>query len=135
MNTLGRIEFTPRPAKPKEQGSEVPWGIERVKAPKAWAKTQGAGVKVAVIDTGIDFKHPDIAPNYGGGVNVVEEGASPMDDNGHGTHVAGTIAAVKDNKGVVGVALPVYAVKVLDKDGAGTPRASWRASPGPSRTR
>ena len=121
MNTLGRIEFTPRPAKPKEQGSEVPWGIERVKAPKAWAKTQGAGVKVAVIDTGIDFKHPDIAPNYGGGVNVVEEGASPMDDNGHGTHVAGTIAAVKDNKGVVGVApkAKVYAIKVLDKDGGG----------------
>ena len=121
MNTLGRIEFTPRPAKPKEQGSEVPWGIERVKAPKAWAKTQGAGVKVAVIDTGIDFKHPDIAPNYGGGVNVVEEGASPMDDNGHGTHVAGTIAAVKDGKGVVGVApkAKVYAIKVLDKDGGG----------------
>ncbi|MFA5140982.1 MAG: S8 family peptidase [Elusimicrobiota bacterium] len=100
---------------------EMPWGIARVKAQSAWERTQGDGVKVAVVDTGIDFKHPDLAANYAGGTNVVDSKKSPMDDNGHGTHVAGTIAAVKDGQGVVGVApkAKLYAVKVLDGDGGG----------------
>lgn len=103
--------------------AELPWGIRRVGAPDAWTKTQGEGVKVAVIDTGIDAAHPDLAGQVAGGFNALS-GAKPdawQDDEGHGTHVAGTIAAKRDGKGVVGVApkARLYAVKVLDKDGNG----------------
>ncbi|MDD2804189.1 MAG: S8 family peptidase [Elusimicrobiales bacterium] len=104
---------------------EIPWGVSRVNAQAAWDYTAGRGVKVAVIDTGMDFNHPDLAPNYKGGYNAVDPAAAPMDDQGHGTHVAGTIAAVKDGKGVAGVApaADLYAVKVLDKNGSG--QYSW----------
>lgn len=114
----------PRPAFPLPAGvdaAEVPWGILRVDAPAAWSVTKGEGVKVAVIDTGIDCTHPDLKANCAGGYNAIDSSKPPMDDNEHGTHVAGTIAGVLDGKGVVGVApkARLYAVKVLDKDGAG----------------
>jgi subtilisin family serine protease len=101
--------------------AEVPWGIRRVNAPNAWAKTQGEGVRVAVIDTGIDGAHPDLAGQVAGGYNAIDKNASYFDDNSHGTHVSGTIAGKWDGKGVVGVApkARLYAVKVLDKDGGG----------------
>jgi subtilisin family serine protease len=102
---------------------EMPWGVKRVGASDAWTRTQGEGVKVAVIDTGIDATHPDLAGQVAGGFNALT-GAKPdawQDDQGHGTHVAGTIAAKRDGQGVVGVApkARLYAVKVLDKDGNG----------------
>jgi len=101
--------------------AEVPWGINRVNAASAWAVTKGDGVKVAVIDTGIDCDHPDLKANCAGGYNALDSKKPWKDDNEHGTHVAGTIAGVLDGKGVVGVApkARLYAVKVLDKDGAG----------------
>ena len=104
---------------------EIPWGVGRLNAPAAWDYTTGQGVKVAVIDTGIDYTHPDLAPNYKGGYNFVANSDDPRDDQGHGTHVAGTIAAVKDGNGVAGVApgASLYAVKVLDKNGSG--QYSW----------
>ncbi|PIR16620.1 MAG: hypothetical protein COV48_09575 [Elusimicrobia bacterium CG11_big_fil_rev_8_21_14_0_20_64_6] len=113
-----------RPAFPLPAGvdaAEVPWGIARVDAPAAWAVTRGEGVKVAVIDTGIDCNHSDLKANCAGGYNALDSKKPYMDDNAHGTHVAGTIAGVLDGKGVVGVApkARLYAVKVLDKDGAG----------------
>ena len=113
-----------RPVFPLPAGvdaEEIPWGIARVDAPAAWSVTQGAGVKVAVIDTGIDCNHPDLKANCAGGYNALDSSQPPMDDNRHGTHVAGTIAGALDGKGVVGVApqARLYAVKVLDKDGAG----------------
>jgi len=100
---------------------EQPWGIVRVNAKGAWPRTKGAGVKVAVVDTGIDFNHPDLKANYAGGYNALDSDKEPLDDHGHGTHVAGTIAAALDAKGVVGIApeARLYAVKVLDKDGGG----------------
>ncbi|MDE2293368.1 MAG: S8 family peptidase [Elusimicrobia bacterium] len=100
----------------------VPWGVQRVGAPGAWSRTTGQGVKVAVIDTGIDASHPDLAPNYAGGVNIIDPQSDPMDDHGHGTHVAGTIAGAGVGRGVVGVAprARLYAVKVLDAKGGGT---------------
>ena len=118
---------TPPPARPifplpaGVDAAEVPWGINRVDAPAAWAVTKGEGVKVAVIDTGIDCNHPDLKANCAGGYNALDSKKPYMDDNEHGTHVAGTIAGVLDGKGVVGVApkARLYAVKVLDKDGAG----------------
>jgi len=101
--------------------SEMPWGIVRVNAPAAWPVTDGHGVKVGIIDTGIDLTHPDLAANIAGGYNATNPKLSPADDHGHGTHVAGTIAAVYDSKGVVGVApkASLYAVKALDRNGSG----------------
>ena len=118
------IAAQPRPVFPLPAGvdaAEVPWGIARVDAPAAWAVTKGEGVKVAVIDTGIDCSHPDLKANCAGGYNALDPKLPPMDDNEHGTHVAGTIAGILDGKGVVGVApkARLYAVKVLDKDGSG----------------
>ena len=112
----------PRPnPKPPENGDQkTPWGIDRVQAPKAWKVTRGKGVKVAVIDTGIDPEHPDM--RVLGGYNAVDPALSFKDDHGHGSHVAGTIAALDNGKGVVGVApeASLYGVKVLDASGRGT---------------
>lgn len=99
----------------------LPWGVDRIDAELAWAGATGAGIKVAVVDTGIDYDHPDLKPNYFGGVNITSSRKPPKDDNGHGTHVAGTIAAADNNIGVVGVAprARLYAVKVLSRSGSG----------------
>lgn len=103
---------------------EQPWGILRVKAEEAWKTTRGAGANVAVIDTGIDAKHPDLAANVKGGWNATNPQAPDnfIDDNGHGSHVSGTIAAVRNSTGVVGVApeATLWGVKVLDANGSGT---------------
>ncbi|MFD2331290.1 S8 family serine peptidase [Cohnella sp. GCM10020058] len=80
---------------------------------------KGSGIKIAVLDTGVSA-HSDLS--IAGGINFVEGSVGYADDNGHGTHVAGTIEA-KDNKaGIVGIApqASVYAVKVLKADGTGT---------------
>ena len=100
----------------------LPWGVERIGG-GALANT-GDAIKVAVIDTGIDGDHPDL--NVVGGINFVPSGrkldtSKWNDDNGHGTHVAGTIAALDNEIGVIGVApdVDLYAVKVLDRRGSG----------------
>jgi subtilisin len=116
--------FVPGPAMPlpPPELEEQPWGIRRVRAAAAWSRHEGAGVKVAVIDTGIDASHPDLAGVVAGGYNAIDPSKPWADDEGHGTHVSGTIAALRDGKGVVGVAprARLYAVKVLDKTGNGT---------------
>lgn len=98
------------------------WALHVIDAPEAWdAGETGAGVRVAVLDTGIDYSHPDLADNFGGGWDFVNDDPNPMDDEGHGTHVAGIIAAADNEFGVIGVApdATVIAVKVLDADGSG----------------
>jgi len=72
-----------------------------------------------VVDTGIDLTHPDLSVK--GGINIINPRKSPADDNGHGTHVAGIIAALDNDFGVVGVApeASLYAVKVLNRSGIG----------------
>ncbi len=99
----------------------IPWGVNRIDAERAWDVTQGKGIKVAVVDTGIDYKHVDLRQNYRGGVSFVPGESSPMDYHSHGTHVAGTIAAARNCTGVVGVAPSayLYAVKVLSARGSG----------------
>ncbi len=106
----------------KTAGQQTPWGISRVHAPEAWAKTAGQGVKVCVVDTGIDMTHPDLKGNVAGGWNAIDNSDNFKDDNGHGTHVSGTIAAVDNKIGVVGVApkASLYGVKVLDASGSGS---------------
>ncbi|MDE2491830.1 MAG: S8 family peptidase [Elusimicrobia bacterium] len=120
---LDALKRSPAAAPSDAGSSEIPWGVARVGAPAEWAKTEGRGAKVGVIDTGIDATHPDLQGQVAGGVNIVDPSHPDAwaDDMGHGTHVAGTIAAKRDGKGVVGVApeASLYAIKVLDKNGNG----------------
>lgn len=107
---------------------EIPWGVKRVNASAVWPSATGKGVKVAIIDTGVDYTHPDLKENFAGGYNAIIPSTSTidaMDDNGHGTHVAGTIAARRNAHGVVGVApeAQIFAVKALEYDGTG--KLSW----------
>jgi subtilisin len=100
----------------------LPWGVNRIDAEVVHAGgNKGAGVKVAVIDTGVDYRHTDLDGNYAGGKDFVNKDLDPMDDNGHGTHVAGTLAAEDNNAGVVGVApqARLYALKVLNSSANG----------------
>lgn len=114
-----RIATYSRPRIAAVSGQEIPWGVERVRAPQAWGATKGTDVRVGIIDTGIDLSHPDLQANIAGGINVLKSDQPPLDDNGHGTHVAGTIAALNNDFGVVGVApeAKLYAIKAFDADG------------------
>ncbi|MDN4595292.1 S8 family peptidase [Polycladomyces subterraneus] len=105
----------------KSRRQVLPWNIQRVWNAKP-VSNAGKGVRVGVIDTGIDLTHPDLRGNIKGGVNLIKPSASPQDDNGHGTHVAGIIAAINNRIGVVGVApaAQLYAIKVLNSRGVGT---------------
>ena len=100
----------------------TPYGITMVHAPDVWPVTRGEGVNVAVVDTGVDYTHPELKDIYKGGFNAITSTNDPKDDEGHGTHVSGTIAAADNSIGVVGVAPKVnlWAVKVLDSSGSGT---------------
>ena len=102
------------------------WGVSHIGSASVHAKgIQGTGIKIAVIDTGIDYDHPDLDGNYRGGINIIDPDnpAGPFDNswNSHGTHVAGIIAAELNGEGVVGVApkASLYAIKTLDYAGAG----------------
>ncbi len=100
----------------------VPWGISKIGATTVhYNGNKGTGIKIAVIDSGIDYGHPDLTGNYKGGYNFVAKNSDPFDDHGHGTHVSGTIAALDNTFGVIGVApeAEIYAVKVLDGTGSG----------------
>src|SRR5712691_5614293 len=85
---------------PNPFGQTVPFGIDLVRAREVWPVAHGEGINVVVIDTGIDMTHPDLSPAYAGGYNTYDHTDNPKDDNGHGTHVAGTIAAADNNTGV-----------------------------------
>jgi len=99
----------------------LPWGVDRIDAEVVHTYNKGTGVKVAIIDTGIDYNHPDLDANYKDGYDYVNSDEDPQDDNGHGTHCAGIIAAEDNDIGVIGVAPEawLYAVKVLDATGSG----------------
>ena len=95
-------------------------GVQRIRA--AGKTNKGAGVHVAIIDTGIDVSHPDLAANVAGGTNCSTGGKRGYSDgHGHGTHVAGIVAALDNGEGVVGVApaAKLWAVRVLDDKGMG----------------
>ena len=95
-----------------DPGFAQQWGLTQVGAPTAWGKSTGAGVKVGIVDSGIDLGHEDFAGAVVASTSCIGSGGNPaactgsaQDDDGHGTHVAGIVAARKDNgKGVAGVA-------------------------------
>jgi subtilisin family serine protease len=104
------------------------WHLPVIQAPEAWGQgVTGAGVRVAVVDTGIWYFHPDLMANidFNAGATFVPGTQDFLDDNGHGTHVAGIIAAADNDWGTIGVApnATLIPVKVLAADGVG--RFSW----------
>jgi hypothetical protein len=99
------------------------WGVERIGAGTVHAGgNTGAEVKVAIIDSGIDYTHPDLNANYVDGYDFVNGDADPMDDHGHGTHCSGIVAAEDNGTGAVGVApdADLYGLKVLAANGSGS---------------
>ncbi|TQS39544.1 S8 family peptidase [Cryptosporangium phraense] len=102
------------------------WALTTLKAETDWTKSTGSGVTVAVIDTGVQASHPDLAGQVLKGIDLVGDKPASTDgsndENGHGTHVAGIIAAVANNKiGVAGLApnVKILPIRVLDADGSG----------------
>lgn len=101
---------------------EIPWGITRINAISAASTVDESSVIVAILDTGMDLDHPDLAALYVWGYDVVNQDTLPDDDHGHGSHCAGTIAGIDNEIGVVGVApnVGLYILKVLNRRGSGT---------------
>ncbi|WP_368293248.1 S8 family serine peptidase [Dehalobacter sp. TBBPA1] len=105
------------------------WGLQRVRADQVWQEgVTGQGVVIAVIDTGVDLDHPDLADANGSnlvkGYNAITRSTATsavQDDNGHGTSVAGLIAARNNNKGIIGVAYnaKIMPIKAMDRNGEG----------------
>lgn len=105
--------------KAKAVGQVIDWSTSAVQAQKSWqANYTGKNVKVAILDSGVS-PHPDL--KITGGKSFVSYTESFSDDNGHGTHVAGIVAALNNNIGTIGVApdAELFAVKVLDSKGNG----------------
>jgi subtilisin family serine protease len=106
------------------------WNLSRIGAPEAWTHTTGQGIRIGIVDTGIDLNHEDLAGKVVAHTSCVGSKGDPakcsgsaQDDHGHGTHVAGIASAWKDNgKGIAGVApdAELVVVKALNADGSGT---------------
>ena len=107
-------------------GGEL-WNLDMIGAPEVWAANTngpgatGDGVTIAVIDTGIDYDHLEFKGRIGAGYDFVDGDSIAEDTNGHGTHVAGTIAAANDGRGITGVAhnATIMPIRVLDENGVG----------------
>ena len=112
-----RIIAMKKPGTEPPAGQAVPWGITRV-----GGAGNGVGKTAWIIDSGIDLDHPDLNVDVSRSVTFVIRTKNADDQNGHGTHVAGTVAALDNEIGVVGVAAgaSVVAVRVLDRRGSGT---------------
>jgi subtilisin family serine protease len=99
------------------------WNLRQINLPLAWPMTTGSStLTIAIVDTGIDLGHPDLAAKIVAGYDFVNKDDNPSDDEGHGTHVAGIAGAIGDNIiGVAGVAWNprLMPVKVLDSEGSG----------------
>lgn len=120
-----------------DSSQTVPWGVDRVDADLN--NNTGAGTHVYIVDTGIDSDHPDLQGNLGNGKAFTEcKGSSNVckeawdDDHGHGSHVAGTVGAIDNDRDVVGIApdVTLHAAKVCKKSGFARPRTSSRPSTG-----
>jgi len=104
------------------------WGLRQIGAERAWDVSRGKGARVGIIDTGVDFGHAELSGRIVASTRCIGTGGlasrcagSAQDDGGHGTHVAGIVAAPLDRAGVAGVApdSSLLVVKALDADGAG----------------
>ena len=102
----------------------TPWGVSSVNAPSVWFLTRGEGVRIGIIDTGMDLGHPDLQAAYRGGYDFVHNDAVPEEEAegggfGHGTRMAGIIAASDNGFGLIGAApgVSLYALKIFPKNG------------------
>ncbi|MCY7735602.1 S8 family serine peptidase, partial [Bacillus safensis] len=117
----GEIRLIPYEVKANVmEAKETPESIQEIKAPELWSSGfKGKGITIAVLDTGCDTEHPDLKDQIIGGKNFTDDddgdAENVKDYNGHGTHVAGTIAATDQNGGILGVApeAKLLIVKVL----------------------
>jgi subtilisin family serine protease len=109
---------------PDDSHFAAQWGLPAISAPDAWATTRGSfGAVIAIVDTGVDLSHPDLAGKLLPGYDFVDDDTVPEDENGHGTFVAGVAGALTNNgQGVAGVswASRILPLRVLDADGSGT---------------
>lgn len=110
--------------------AERDWGLRQFRIPEAWKSSRGAGVRIAVLDTGIDANHRDLKNQVRAVANFTNSAYHVRDMQGHGTHCAGVIAAREDNQGMVGVCPDLgqsdgglLIGKVLGDDGSGL--GSW----------
>ncbi len=99
----------------------IDWSLAMYGVPDGWRLSKGAGVRVAVLDTGIDENHPDLVDSVDDARDFTGSRYGPIDKNGHGTHTAGTIGARQNDVGVVGVAPECRLLigKVLGDSGSG----------------
>ncbi|MEW6482380.1 MAG: S8 family serine peptidase [bacterium] len=108
---------------PNDPDFSKQWGLNKVSAPSAWDISTGTdNVIIAIVDTGVDYTHPDLAGKVIKGRDFVNNDNDPMDDNEHGTHVAGIASAITNNAiGIAGLAwnCKLLAVKCLDDKGFG----------------
>ena len=103
------------------------WGLDHIGAPEVWNAYQdfsgvtGDGITIAVVDTGVDLDHPEFAGRIVPGYDFVDNDTIADDGNGHGTHVAGTIAGANDGIGITGVAYDanIMPIRVLNDNGSG----------------
>ena len=109
---------------PSDAGWGLQYGLINIRAPQAWDLNTGSpAVTIAIVDTGVDLGHPDLAAKIVGGYDFVNNDNTPQDDNGHGTHVAGIAAAVSNNgAGVAGASwgARIMPIKALNAAGSGT---------------
>ena len=112
---LPDVSINGKPA-PQPVAQSTPWGIARI-----GGSADGTGKIAWIIDTGIDMDHPDLTVDQTRGKNFISLTSKPDDDNGHGTHCAGIVAARNNSLGVIGVAAgaTVVPIKVLDRRGSG----------------
>ncbi len=101
--------------------------LEQIRAPEAWDQSRGAGVRVGIIDTGIDYSHPEVSGRFNPnklGYDFINDGHDPADRHGHGTHVAGILAGES-----IGVSpeVTLYSLRALNEDGMGTEVSIIRA--------
>ena len=119
-NYIARISATPNDPRYSEQ-----WGLKYINAPEAWDVTTGSNnIYAAIVDTGVDWNNPDLRDNVDISLakTFVSGTSSAMDDNGHGTHVAGILGARGNNSiGITGTAwnIKIIPVKVMNSSGAG----------------
>jgi subtilisin family serine protease len=123
-NLRRHIHTMPLPAAqgaPNDPLYPLQWAYPRINAPPAWNGAAGSPITVAVLDTGVDLTHPELAGRVLQGANFVTPGGSAQDDNGHGTHVAGIVAAAGGNgAGGVGMDWNARILPVKVADGAGS---------------
>ncbi len=117
------VAAAPPSAAVNDPGFANQWALQNVRAPEAWGSASGAGIVVAVVDTGVDLQHEDLQAKIVPGYDFVDDDDAPQDEEGHGTHVAGIAAAATNNGRGVAATAPetrIMPIRVLDHNGEGT---------------